>query len=342
MPNSIDTATLPARLFLTGGSGYVGRNLIRHFVAQGVTVVAMARSANAAETVSALGAIPFAGDLLDTGVREAMAGCQWLIHAAADIDHGRGTPGQRRTNLDGTRNVLAAARAAGISRALYISTESVLLDGRPLIEAREAHPFPRHPAGAYSRTKGEAERLALSQAAPGFAVMAIRPRLVWGRDDTTALPQLTAAARSGQMAFIDGGHYRTSTTHIANLCTGVQLALTKGGSGETYFITDGAPVEFRSFITCLLETQGIAAPDKTVPRWLLRTMANVGDTLANISGGRIKGPITLQQFATSAVEVTLDISKARHELGYAPVITAAEGLAELRAMHAQRELSEAQ
>lgn len=324
-------APLAQRLFLTGGSGYVGRNLIRHFTAKGIEVVALARSARSAEIVRALGAVPFEGDLLGGDLSEGMVGCQMLIHAAADTNHGRGTAEQNRVNLDGTRHVFDAARRVGVMKAVYVSSESVLLDGRPLINANEDHPFPRRPAGTYSRTKGVAERLARSLTAPDFSVVAVRPRMVWGRDDTTALPQLVGAATSGQLAWIDGGHYLTSTTHIANLCDGIELALTRGQSSEAYFITDGEPVEFRSFVTSLLETQGIKAPDKTVPRWLLRTIATIGDFLAEVSQGRIVAPISLQAFATSAVEVTVDITKARIELGYNPSVTRAEGLAEMEA-----------
>jgi nucleoside-diphosphate-sugar epimerase len=136
------------RLFLTGGSGYVGRNLFRHFIAKGFEVVALARSERSLQVVKALGALPFAGDLLDAGLVEGMKGCQTLINAAADTDHGRGNAQQYRTNLDGTRNVFQSARTAGISRAVHISTESVLLDGKPLIDATEDHPFPHRPAGS--------------------------------------------------------------------------------------------------------------------------------------------------------------------------------------------------
>jgi len=79
----------------------------------------------------------------------------------------------------------------------------------------------------------------------------------------------------------------------------------------------------------LLATQGIVVPDKSVPRWLVRVIASVGDTLATVSGGRFTPPVTRQQLATMSVEVTLNISKARMELGYQPVISRSVGLAEL-------------
>ena len=324
-------AYAPTRLFLTGGGGYVGRNLIRHFTARGVDVVALARSDTAAEMVRSLGARVVRGALLDANLTEAMAGCDALVHAAADLDHGHGGARQARTNVEGTRSLLQAAKTAGVARAVHLSTESVLLDGRPLRDADEEHPFPRHPAGRYSATKGEAERLALAMTSSGFEVIAVRPRLVWGRDDTTAAPQLMAAVNSGQFAWIDGGGYRTSTTHIANLCNGVDRALAQGRGGQAYFITDGESVVFRDFITALLSAHGVVAPDKTVPLALLRIIAAIGDSLARATGGAVHGPVSRQVLATSAVEVTLRIDKARRELGYRPTMSREAGLAEIRA-----------
>jgi nucleoside-diphosphate-sugar epimerase len=326
-----DVARLASPLFLTGGSGYVGRNLIRHFVAEGVEVRALARSAKAAEIVRALGASPCRADLLDPGLADAMEGCRTLIHAAADTSHGRGGAQQRRVNVEGTAHVFAAAKAAGVRRAVHISTESVLLDGRPLVAATEAHPLPRRFPGGYSRSKAEAEAIALSHASDGLHVVAVRPRFVWGRDDTTALPALVAAARSGQLAWIDGGHNLTSTTHIANLCAGVDRAMRYGGNGEVYFIADDAPVSFRAFVSRLLATQGIEAPDKIVPGWLIRSIATLGDALASATRGRVQLPVSRQDLATMAVEVTLDIGKARRELGYVPVVSMEAGMRELEA-----------
>ncbi len=128
-----------------------------------------------------------------------------------------------------------------------------------------------------------------------------------------------------------GGTYLTSTTHIANLCHGIELALLKGRGGEVYFLSDGDDLPFRDYVTGMLASQGLVAPDKTVPRPLLRLIAGISDLLHRLSSGRIKGPLTLQTYAASAVEITLDISRARNELRYAPVITRAEGLAEMAA-----------
>lgn len=318
------------RIFLTGSSGYVGRNLIRYFITRGIEVTALVRSEASEDLVRALGAKPFKGDIFDGGLAAGMSGCDALIHAAADTDHGPATEKQRRVNEDGTCSVLDAARAAGIRKVIHLSTESVLATGRPLVNVDETMPLPMKPVGGYSRTKAAAERIALAANGPDFAVVVLRPRFVWGRDDTTALPALLKAVLSGKFAWISGGQYATSTTHIANLCAAVGLALGRGRGGEVYFISDGEPVPFRTFVSALLETQGLAVPDKTVPRAVVRTVAAVGDLLAKLSGGRLVPPLTLQSYATSAVEVSVDIGKARRDLGYVPVTSREEGLAELR------------
>jgi len=321
------------RLFLTGGSGYVGRNVIRHFVAQGVEVHALARSAAACHLVRSLGAQPVEGDLFSPQLHVAMQGCDALIHAAADTQHGVASKAQYLTNVEGTRSVFAAAHQAKVARAVHLSTESVLLDGRPLINASERHPFPETPAGSYTATKAQAERIALASARDGMDVCAVRPRFVWGRDDSTALPQLLHAVDTRKFAWIDGGRYLTSTTHIDNLVHGIERALRTGQTGQSYFITDADVVEFRSFITALLATQERSVADKTVPRWLVYTLAAITERIVSWTGGRWHPPVTRQTLATSAVEVTLNIDKARQELGYVPVVNRAQGLAELQQLY---------
>ena len=325
---SLDTSKA---VFVTGGSGYIGRNVVRAFVERGHHVKALARSVASADVVAKLGAEPAMGDLLDLEALAAgMSGCEYLIHAAADTDHGAPTAEQERANLEGTQNVYAAAERAGIKRALHLSTEAVLLTGQPLVDADESTPMPETPAGGYSKTKAESERIALSHSREGLDVIVMRPRFVWGRDDSTALPQLADAARTGKLSWIGGGRYRMSTTHIANVVHGIMLSLELGRGGEVYFVSDGEPVEFRDFITELLATRDVEAPSKQVPRWLVAAAVRMGDALGRITGGAIRGPMSWQEYAVLGVEVTLNIDKARRELGYVPVISREEGMAELR------------
>lgn len=186
------------------------------------------------------------------------------------------------------------------------------------------------------------EKISLDLATPEFAVMVVRPRFVWGRDDSTALPKLVSAVRSGKFAWIDGGNYLTSTTHIDNLCLGVELTLEKGRSREIYFITDGNPVTFRKIVDGLLRSQGMVIPDKSVPRAVVKGLALIGSALERMSGGRLSGAVNMQTYATSAVEVTVDISKAARELGYLPVVSIQHGLSHLSSQALRAPTLEAQ
>jgi len=122
---------------------------------------------------------------------------------------------------------------------------------------------------------------------------------------------------------------------VGNLCHAVDLALTNGRAGEVYHISDGPARSFRDTVTGLLATQGISPPNKTVPRIVLRLMARAGDGLYRLSGGRLRGPLSFQEYATSAVEITLNISKAKQELGYQPIVSWEEGLTEIRLQSAR-------
>ncbi|MGA0614117.1 NAD-dependent epimerase/dehydratase family protein [Paracoccus sp. KR1-242] len=315
-------------IFITGANGYVGRNLIRHFICAGRPVIGMVRSQPAAERVAALGARPVIGDMLTSDLTPLMQGAGTLIHAAANLDHGAGRAALA-ANRDGTARVMAAAQQAGIGAVVHISTDSVLQAGMPLRDVDETTPYPARPAGAYSSGKAEAERIAL-QAAQTMRVMILRPRMVWGRDDGTALPTLATMVRNGRFAWISNGSYLSSTTHIANLCHAVDLALERGQAGRIYHITDGPARPFRDIVTDLMATQDLSVPEKSVPRGILRLIARFGDVLHRFSGGRLRGPLSFQEFATSALEISLNTARAQRELGFAPVISWEAGLEELR------------
>ena len=317
------------KIFITGATGYVGRNLVRYFSAKGSQVVALQRSK--IDLNHKIENVEFVqGDLFSKHLCELMKGCTCVIHTAADTDHTNQSHTQFQTNVTGTQAVIEAAKQAGIQVFIHLSTESVLATGNALKNITEDHPLPSSSVGNYSESKAQAEEIVRSATTEKFRTVIIRPRFVWGKDDTTALPQIIQSIENKEFAWISGGHYLTSTTHITNLCFGIEQAIQHGQSGQIYAITDSAPIEFRSFLTQLLATQHIAPPVKEVPRFVVRKIAKISDFLARISQGKIKGPVTFQQYSTSAVEVTLDISKAKKELKYTPIITLSEGLKEIQ------------
>lgn len=319
------------RAFVTGGSGFLGRRLIAELVdARGVAVHALARSEAAAIAVRGAGAEPIRGDLGDVAaMTEGMKGCDVVFHAAAHVKPYGRLAEFLRVNLEGTERALAAARAAGVRRFVHIGTEAVLADGRPIVRADEARPYPARPAGPYPISKGLAERAVIAanrlggSEAPGLETVVVRPRFIWGQGDTSVLPELVEAVRRKKFGWIGGGRYLTSTCHVANVVEGALLAAERGSPGEIYFLTDGAPVELRGFLTELIATQGVDAGGREVPRWIARTVAA-------LTGWMKRPPVTRTAIALVGVEVTVDDAKARRELGYLGKVTREAGLAEMR------------
>jgi nucleoside-diphosphate-sugar epimerase len=312
--------------YVTGGSGFLGRRLIAALVDRGVGVVAMARSEEAAASVAAAGAQPARGDLSDRdAMTAAMRGCDTAFHAAAHVEQHGPIGTFMAINVAGTEHALAAARAAGVRRFVHIGTEAVLADGKPIVRADETRPSAYRPAGPYPFTKGLAEVAVLEASGEGLETVVVRPRFIWGKGDSTLLPQVVAAVKRGRFGWIGGGRYLTSTCHVDNVVEGTLLAAERGKPGEIYFLTDGAPVEFRDFMTRLLATQGVdASAARDVPRWLARVVAGA-------TGWMKHPPITRTAIALVGHEVTVDDSKARRELGYQGRTTIEAGLAQMQA-----------
>jgi nucleoside-diphosphate-sugar epimerase len=320
------------RAFVTGGSGFLGGRLIRRLAADGVVVRALARSDRAASAVAASGASPVLGDLSDrAALRAGAQGCDVAFHAAAHLGDWGDRAEFERVNVTGTENVVAACRDAGVPRFVHVGTEAALMAGAPLVRVDESAPLRPDSPALYSSTKARAELAVRAAAADGFGTVAVRPRFIWGAGDTTLLPQLVQAVRDGRFAWIGSGRHLVDTTHVDNVVHGLLLAAASGRPGAAYFVTDGEPVEWRAFVTELLAAVGVEAPRRSVPAPVARALAATGETLWGLLPLPGRPPLTRLAYWVAGQECTLDISRARVELGYVPVVTREAGLAELRA-----------
>jgi nucleoside-diphosphate-sugar epimerase len=293
-------------------------------------VRALARSERAAASVRELGAEPVRGDLDDRdALRAGAEGCEVAFHAAAKVEDWGDPADFERLNVRGTQNVIDACREAGVRRLVHVGTEAALMAGQPLIDVDEDAPLRPDSAALYPSSKAKAEQVVRAANGDGLETVVVRPRFVWGRGDTSLLPRIIEMVRSGRFRWVGGGRQLTATTHIANTVEGLWLGATKAPPGGVYFVTDGEPVVFRDFLTSMLGTQGVTIPDKSVPPGVAKVAAASAERIWRLLKRPGSPPLTRFAVWVSSQQCTIDISRAERELGYRPVISREEGLAEL-------------
>jgi nucleoside-diphosphate-sugar epimerase len=321
-------------VFVTGGSGFVGRCLLPMLRQRGLNVYALARSGQASRVIEALGATPVRGDLLHTdGWQQVMAGCDTVFHLAASVDFFADAKTLWPQHVTATESLLDAAQTNRVSRFIYLGASSVIMTGKPIRNADETF-VSNNLIDGYSQTKLAAEQTVLTANRPGFQTVSIRPPLIWGKGDTSALPQLVEAARKGQLAFIGGGTHEFVTAHVQNVCHALLLAAesTVGGAvgGEAFFVTDGERLVFKTFIKEMLATQGITAPDRSVPLGVARVTASLLAGVWRTFGLRGQPPLYPGAVNSLGLPFVLNDQKIRQQLGYRPLVSVAEGLRLMR------------
>jgi nucleoside-diphosphate-sugar epimerase len=317
--------------FVTGGSGFIGGRLVERLVREGTRVKALARSDASADRVAELGAEPVRGDITDpTSLTPAATGAEVAFHLAAHLGEWGPWADFERGNVEGTRNVLAACAEAGVRRFVHCGTEAALMAGEPLVQVDETAPLRPDSRAPYPATKARAEQEVRSANREGFETVVVRPRFVWGKGDTTLLPGMVETVEAGKWAWVGGGENVTDTAHVDNVVEGMVLAAEKGRPGEAYFVTDEERITFREFVTAMLETQGVEPPNRNLPAWTAAPMARVCEAAWKLLPLKGDPPMTAFRSWLLTQECTIDISKARTELGYNPIVTHEQGLAELR------------
>jgi len=321
-------------ILVTGGTGFLGRRLVERLLAEGRQVTVLARTP--APDLEQRGVRFIRASLDDAAaVRAACTGIETVFHTAAKVGVWGRTTDFFRTNVLGTRALLAGCRAHGVKRLVYTSTPSVVYNGRDLAGVDESLPLTTRCPSPYPLTKAIAEKEILAANAPALRTVALRPHLIWGVGDPHLVPRLLARARAGRLRIVGNGMNRVDMVQIENAVDAHLLAersLARGDSpaaGRAYFITNGEPVPLWDWINDLLRALGEPPVTKKISLAAASAVGAVCESLWRLLPVRTEPPITRFVAAELAKDHWFNLSAARRDLGYAPRVTMAAGTAEL-------------
>jgi len=316
------------QIFITGVSGFVGGAIARRWKDKH-SVFALARSSESRAKVEAAGVKPIMADLQSL-TADQLKGMDVVLHAAARAEDWGTRAEFFAANVEGTQNLLRAAREAGVKRFIFVGTEASFFTGSDMTDIDETTPYPTQHRFLYSETKALAEKMVLDAASENFFTISIRPRFVWGPGDNSVLPTLLAMVEKGQFMWVGGGDYRTDTTYIDNLTHALDLALTEGRNGRAYFVSDGQTQNLKQFLTRLAATHNVQLPEKNIGRVLARSLSVVVEGVWNLLRLKTKPPMTKFAIYMLSSHCTVDIARAREELGYTPEVSVEVGLERLK------------
>lgn len=309
------------RCLVTGATGFIGGAILRNLRAAGHEVVAYVREGSDSRGIRDVERI--VGDLGDPNrLALAASNCEAMVHAAGIADAAADRDLLGWAHIAGSENAINAAKQAGCRRLIHISCADVTLYDGPRSFWNEDD-APPSPFGELARTKLHAEELMRVSGRRGFRTTVLRPALVWGPGDTSHLPGWRAEADDGGIRVVSGGKKLMATTYIGNLTHAVLCSLqAKITTGNVYYVVDTELSVSRDFFTELSDALGWKAPRSAGPyRWAW---------LSSRTGLSSLHPTeVIRRGQTSAFEM----NRAKKDLGYEPIVTRAQGLAELAAWY---------
>jgi dihydroflavonol-4-reductase len=299
---------------VTGATGFIGWHVARKLLARGHTVRALVRPGS---KVRELEVEEATGDLRDReSLDRAVVGCGLVFHVAADYRLWAKDPGELyRSNVEGTRNLLTAARDGGVARVVYTSTVGCIGIPDEGLGSEDLEVHLEEMTGAYKRSKFQAEQVALEFASAGLPVVIVNPTAPIGDHDFKPTPtgKIVVDYLKGDMpAFVDTG---LNLVDVADAAEGHLLAGERGRSGQRY-ILGCENLTLEQILTRLAELSGGKAPRWRIPYGVAYAAGLASTGWANVTGHEPRAPLDAVKMARKKMFVSVD--KAKRELGFNP------------------------
>jgi nucleoside-diphosphate-sugar epimerase len=312
-------------ILITGGTGFLGQHLAKALQIHGHHIRILGRNFAHVEALIAVGAMPVAADLRDeAAVGRACKGVDVVYHVGALSAAWGKRADFYAINVGGTQAIIAGCREHDVKRLVYVSSPSVVFDGKDQHNATETVPYPRRFASVYSWTKKLGEDL-VNGAAASLDTVIVRPKAIFGPGDRTLLPQLIAVAQRNRLPQIGNGRNLVDLTYVENVVHALMLILdARTVIGKTYTITNNEHIPLWDVIRQVLRELDLATNLRQVALPVALAAAGLMEVQAILTG---REPLlTRYSAAILGRTQTYDITAARRDLGYSPQVSVSEGI----------------
>jgi len=324
------------RIAITGAAGFIGRNLARYLAQRGYGVIALVRTRDQKQSLQADVLDVWFADVTDpASLRNAFSGVDVVVHLAALFTN----PEASRqlyylVNVEGTKNVLEAARDSGVRRVIHCSTVGVASGVGPPPYS-ETTPYSPQGDDKYETTKCEAERLVLQYyKTSGLPIVVIRPAQVYGPGDVRKA-KFYRMVKKG--VIVDPGRTMKHLVYVDDLCRAMELAIVREEAvGQGFIIAGEKPIALNDLVGVVASELGVSVPKIRLPAMPITWLCSITEALCGPL--RIKPPLYRRSMDFFTRSVYFDVSKAERELGFHAEMDVRTGIAKTAAWYKQQGL----
>lgn len=330
------------RVFVTGAGGFLGHALCSHLCSVGIDVVGFSRKTY--PELSKLGVTFIQGDIANKqALLTAMQGCDLVFHVASKAGVWGDKESYFSANVDGTENIINACQTLNIEHLVYTSTPSVTFAGQDENGINESQPYADKFLNFYGLSKAIAELKVLkannSLLANGkkLQTTALRPHLIWGPSDPHLVPRVLERAKAGKLKLVGNKDKLVDTIYIDNAVYGHLLAAVKLNevdsvcAGKAYFLSNNEPILMAEMLNKILACKNMSPIEKRVPARIAYLVGTVLEWIYIVlkkQNEPIMTRFVARQLSTSHY---FDISAAKTDLGYLPLVSIEQGMEKLKA-----------
>jgi len=328
-------AAITKHAFVTGAGGFLGTSICQALSAAGIKVTGFARGNY--PHLTKLGVNMVQGDISDlSALTVAMKDCDLVFHVASKAGVWGSQAEYYRPNVEGTANIIQACQSLAIKRLVYTSTPSVTFTGEDEAGINESQPYAQSFLNYYAQSKALAEQMVLAANSDRLKTVALRPHLIWGPGDPHLVPRVITRAKLGRLKLVGNEDKLVDTIYIDNAAYAHILAALKlaehapACAGNRYFVSNDQPITMASMLNKILHCADLPPVTKRVPARLAYIVGTVLEKVY-LWLGKTEEPLmtrfVARQLSTSHY---FDISAAKADLGYQPLVSIDEGMQRLK------------